>query len=327
MLPIEDLQRIDGVDQVARVGHYPARIVLQSQRVEGTILGVDRAAMAEVTLARQDYAPQPMADLFNQLASNRAGALINLATLQKYNFRIGQVLSVQVSALNTWYDMKVPILGVFNYFPTYDPSKGFLLIGNLDPIFETVGTLLPYDYWLSLKPSADPSKVRDAAINLGYPILEWRDPQAALHAAQASPSRRGVLGFLSVGFVAAIVLTLVAAIIQTTAAFRAQSTQLGSLRAMGLGGWSVGTYLTLVQGVAAMSGILSGTSIGVGVTLLFLPLLDFSGGLPPYLVRVDWGDITLVYAVFAGVLFAVTVLTTMFLGRESLSAIVRLGEG
>ena len=56
------------------------------------------------------------------------------------------------------------------------------------------------------------------------------------------------------------------------------------------------------QGIAAASGILSGTSIGLATTLLFLPLLDFSGGLPPYLVRVAWGDITLVYSVFAGVL-------------------------
>ena len=57
-----------------------------------------------------------------------------------------------------------------------------------------------------------------------------------------------------------------------------------------------------------------------------LPLLDFSGGLPPYLVRVAWSNIFLVYAAFAGILFAVTFGTTAFLGRERLSTIVKLGD-
>ena len=61
-------------------------------------------------------------------------------------------------------------------------------------------------------------------------------------------------------------------------------------------------------------------------TLLFLPLLDFSGGLPPYLVRVAWDDIVAVYAVFAGVLLVVTLLTTLLLSRARVATIIRLGE-
>ena len=43
---------------------------------------------------------------------------------------------------------------------------------------------------------------------MGFPVLEWQDPEIALDVARSAPSRRGVLGFLSVGFVAAIVLTM-----------------------------------------------------------------------------------------------------------------------
>jgi len=56
-----------------------------------------------------------------------------------------------------------------------------------------------------------------------------------------------------------------------------------------------------------------------------LPVVT-SGGLPPYLVRVAWGDITLVYSIFAAVLFGVTVLTTMFLSRQQVSTLVKLGD-
>jgi putative ABC transport system permease protein len=325
-LPIEDLLTIEGVANASRVGRYPARLVVTNQRVEGTVLGVDRAAIAAVTRSRDDYSDESLAELFNRLAGNRTGLLISRNTAATYNLRINQEVTYQVQALNQWYELKAPIVGVLDYFPTLDPSRGFFAVTNLDPIFEAVGTQLPHDYWISLEANADPQVVRQEAARLGYPILEWRDPEIALKAAQAAPSRRGVLGFLSVGFVAAIVLTLVGAVIQTTASFRAQVTQLGSLRAMGMGGGSVSAYLTLVQGLAAASGIASGTSVGVATTILFLPLLDFSGGLPPYLVRVAWGDITLVYLIFAGVLLAVTVVTTIVLGRENLAALVKLGD-
>ena len=75
-----------------------------------------------------------------------------------------------------------------------------------------------------------------------------------------------------------------------------------------------------------VSGIASGTAIGVGTTLLFLPYFDFSGGLPPYNVDVDWTNITIVYAVFAGVLFGVTIILSLVLTRQQLSNVVKLGD-
>jgi putative ABC transport system permease protein len=268
----------------------------------------------------------PLADLLNKLAGNRTGVLLNRATAETYKLEVGQEISLQVSALNTWYQTTVPIVGLVDYFPTLDPRDGFFMIGNLDPIFELVGTELPHDIWLRLQPGANSNAVLEQVKAQGFPVLEWLSPAELIAQAQADPTRRGVLGFLSVGFVSAILLTLVGSVIQSTASFRAQAIQLGSLRAMGLGGMAVATYLLLAQGIAALGGILGGTAIGMVTTLLFLPLLDFSGGLPPYLVRVAWGDITLVYSIFAAVLFGVTVLTTMFLSRQQVSTLVKLGD-
>ncbi len=326
-LPITDLLDVPGVSQASRVGRYPARLVLTGQRVDGVALGIDRASMAAIARFRNDYSAIPLADLFNKLAGNRTGIILSAKTATQYKLRIGQEVTYQVQALNQWYDSKVPIVGVVNYFPTLDPNEKFFLITNIEPIWEAVGTELPHDIWLSLAPGADPAKVQEAVREKGYPIVEWLDPQQALHVAMTAPARRGVLGFLSVGFVASIVLTLVGSIIQNAASFRAQAVHLGSLRAMGLGSLSVGAYLILSQGMAVTSGILGGTGIGAATTLLYLPLLDFSGGLPPYLVRVAWSDIFLVYGLFAGVLFAVTILTTILLGRQRLFTVVKLGDG
>ncbi len=325
-LPVNDLYRLDGIREVSRVGRYQARLILPGQRVEGTALGIDRASIAAVTRAREDYADASYAELFNRLATERTGVLINRGAAEAFNLVLGQRLEMQVFALGAWYDTTVPIVGVVDYFPTLDPRSGFFLVMNIDPIFELAGSPLPHNIWLGLHEGVQAGPLRAQVADLGFPIIEWRDPEADLLAAQTAPARRGVFGFLSVGFVASIVLTLIVAIIQSAASFRAQSTQLGTLRAMGLGGGAVSRYLLFSQGLAAASGVLGGTAIGFATTVLYLPLLDFSGGLPPYLIRVAWGDIIAVYAVFAAILFSVIVTITFLLGREQLSTVVKLGD-
>lgn len=325
-LPAATLLEIDGVHAVSRVGEYTAQLVLPSQRLAGTVLGLDRASMAAIASFRADYAPEPLADALNRLAGNRTGILINSRTAEEHNLIIGQTITLQVSALGVWYETSVPIVGLLDYFPTLDPREGFFAITNLDPVFELIGTELPYNYWLSLADAVDPQTVRAAAATLGYPILNWLDPDELLYAALSNPTRRGVLGFLSIGFVAAIALALVGSVIQSTASFRAQAVQIGSLRAMGLGSAAVNTYLIATQGIAALGSILGGTLIGVGTTLLFLPLMDFSGGLPPYLIQVAWLEIAGVYTLFAGALIIVMFSTTILLGREQVSKLVKLGD-
>lgn len=325
-LPATTLLQIEGVQQVSRVGRYKAQIVLARQRLDGTVMGIDRVAFTEIARFRADYADEPLADLLNRLAGNRNGLILDSHTAEVYNFKVGDEITLLISALGENYETKVPIVALVDYFPTFNPADGFFALTTLDPIFELVGTELPHDIWLSLAPEADLEKIKTETARLGFPILQWEDPQTRLAEAQADGARRGVLGFLSIGFVASIALTFVSSVIQSAASFRAQSIQIGTLRAMGLGGVSVASYLILSQGIAALSGVLGGTAIGLGTTLLYLPLLDFSGGLPPYLVRVSWDEIVAVYAIFAGLLVAITLTTTFFLGRQHVSTVVKLGD-
>ncbi|MBK8031353.1 MAG: hypothetical protein IPK17_18045 [Chloroflexi bacterium] len=328
VLPADDLATIPGVAAVSRVGRYTAQIALPNERPQGTVLGIDRAAMAAVTRYRADFSAVPLADLFNQLAAQRTGIILSAAFAHAHNLAVGGALTVQINALNTWAEITVPIIGLVDYFPTLDPTATTTFFGlmSLDVVFETVGSELPYEYWLAVTADADRDAVREQAAALGYPILDWRDPERELQTALLAPLRRGVLGFLSVGFLAAVGLTLIGAVIQNAATFRAQATQLGMLRAMGFGRAAASTYIFTVQGLAAFGAVGGGTLIGVATTLLYLPILDFSGGLPPYFVRVAWGEITLVYAVFSGGLLLVILTTTLTLSRASLSAVIKLGD-
>ena len=325
--PAEDLLRIDGVSAVSRVGTITARISVGTQRHDGVVIGVDRVALGDAALFRDDYASEPLVGLMNRLAIERTGILISSRFASQYGLVAGQEVTLEINALGQWFSLRVPVVGIVDYFPTLDPSDGFFAIANLDPLFELAGTPLPHDFWLDLAPDADPAEVTSDIRASGFPLQRALNPADALAEAQGEAARRGVLGFLSVGFVAAIVLTLIATLIQTTASFRAQASQLGALRAMGLGGMAVVSYVVLLQSLLALSGIASGTSIGLATALTYLPLLDFSGGLPPYLVRVGWLEIAQVYAVFAGVLLIVTLTTTVFFTRARMTTVLRLGEG
>jgi len=325
-LPATDLLTVPGIAHVSRVGRYDAQLILPDQVLDGVVMGVDRSAIPAIARFRVDYADIPIAHLFNRLAGRREGVLISATTARKYQLQVDQEITYRLSILGNAYETRAPIVGLLNYFPTLDPTTKFFLITNIEPIWELVGTELPHDIWLDLKPDADPAKVAAGARAKGFPVVQWLDATTALHAAQTAPARRGVLGFLSVGFAASIALTLVGAVVQSSASFREQAVQLGALRAMGLRRISVAIYLIVSQGLAALGGIGAGTLIGALSTLLFLPLLDFSGGLPPYLVRVAWDNIFTVYGLFAGALFSIILLTTFLLGRQQLFTIVKLGE-
>ncbi len=325
--PAGDLEIIDGVDAVSRVGKYSARLSVGSQRIDGTVMGVDRSVLGQIARFRDDYAGESLGALMNALAAERTGIIISRAAAESLNIQIGQEIGFELSALDQWFSLRVPVVGIVDYFPTLDPAaEGFFAIANLDPLFELAGTPLPHEFWVDVAADADPAAVREAVFASGFPALRALTPNQALDAARAEPARRGVLGFLSVGFVAAVALTLIATLIQITASFRAQAAQLGALRAMGLSGRAVGGYVVMLQGLLAVSGIAAGTSIGLAASLSYLPLLDFSGGLPPYLVRIGWTEIAQVYAAFAGILLVMTALTTIMIARARLTTVLRLGE-
>lgn len=326
VLPIDNLYEIPGIVAVSRAGRYAGRLRLSGTTLDGHILGVDRAQLATVTRYREDFSQESLAILANKLAVPRNAVIIDRQTLDTFGLLLNQEITVEIEALGTWYPLRVQIVAVVEYFPTLDPNEGFFLISNIEPIFEAVGTALPHDIWLRLEDNADTASVRAAISDAGFPIVDWIEPDLRLEEARADAARRGVLGFLSIGFIATTLLTLVATLVQSSAAFRAQSQQLGALRAMGLSGISVGIYLIGLQGLNTISGVFGGTTIGVATTLLFLPLLDFSGGLPPYLVRVAWQQLILVYTVFAGVLLFIALITTLITSREQVSKVSRLGD-
>jgi putative ABC transport system permease protein len=326
--PVQELIHLPEVESLSRMGRYDARMNAGGRRLSGLALGIDRAGLGGSVFMRSDYSDVPLGNMLNLLADNRTGLILSQKTADEFGILLGQEIRYEVQALGEWQStIRATVVGFVEYFPTLNPSDyEFFLITNLDPIFEVSGTPLPFNVWVNVAEGVSVADAKAAIESTDFPVLRYQDPETLLLQEQAEPSRRGVLGFLSVGFIASIVLTLIGAVIQSTASFQEQMAQLGSLRAMGMSGFAVRLYIMVLQSLIAVSGVASGTLIGLGTTILFLPYFDFGGGLPPYLVRVAWDEIAYVYGVFSAVLLLVAFLMAFVLSRQQLSRLVKLGS-
>ncbi len=326
--PVTELWALEEIAYLSRIGEYDAQMTLTGQRLSGIAVGIDREGLGGVTFMRDDYSEDSLGALLNELATNRTAVIISQQTADEYGIEIGQQVTYQIDVLGEWTsDIRATVIGYVEYFPTITPDEAdFFLLTALQPLFEYAGTPLPFNVWVNVADGYTLEETKQAILDIGFPVLRFNDVESQLVAAQAEPGRRGVFGFLSVGFVASIVLTLIGAIIQSTASLQAQASQLGSLRAMGMDSLSVRLYVLLIQLLIALGGVGSGTLIGLSTTLLFLPMFDFSGGLPPYQLRLAWNEILLVYGMFGAVLVFVALIMAILLTRQQLSQAVKIGS-
>jgi putative ABC transport system permease protein len=76
--------------------------------------------------------------------------------------------------------------------------------------------------------------------------------------------------------------------------------------------------------------MLAGTLIGVTASILFIPFLQVRGGphpqTPPFLVRIAWDQIGVIYLVFGAMLVLAVMVTLLLLRRMKLFQAVKLGE-
>lgn len=158
----------------------------------------------------------------------------------------------------------------------------------------------------------------------------WDEPFSRVQVEQTNPARQGLFGLLSIGFVAAVLLTVVGFFLYMFFSFRRRTVELGVLRSVGLPfdrmirllGWE----LALLMG----SGLAWGSVMGIIVSFLFIPYLqvgrDPADLVPPYLVEIAWNSVWQIYLLF-GLLFVVVLFAvSTLLSRMKLFQAIKLGE-
>jgi putative ABC transport system permease protein len=330
-LPIEDHLTLPGVTAAARVGDYSVSLSGNGYKTSGRLLGIDRADFAQVAFFREDFANEPLISLLNRLAARPDAVLVDQQTWEDFGLNTGDSLTLKVDIQGETFEISSTVVGVFTRFPTWSPEDGeALFVANLDNIFESVGAIQPYDVWLETEQNADSSAIVTGINQMGVAVITVQDAQAQWQEAVQEPGRQGVLGMLSVGFLAAAGLAIVLVLLYILFSFRERAIQLGVLRAIGM---------TVRQMRQAMAGeltflivcsLLIGVGIGVLAVQLYVPYMPVQSGIGvdtlSHISQIAWLAIGQIALWFIAALGSGVALLIAAQRRMNLYQAIKLGE-
>ena len=203
-------------------------------------------------------------------------------------------------------------------------------MGNLEYLFEQMGGQYPYDVLLRTRPGSNTRRIVSQLEDLGLHIVNTYDARQLINDERQRPERQGILGLLSVGFMASALLTVLGFLIYSFLSFRRRFIELGILRAIGLSVTQMGSFLGLEQFALIATGVAAGTGFGVLASKLFIPFLQVRGGphpqTPAFVVQIAWGDIMKVYAIFGAMLLCAIAGLVWLLVHMRIAQAVKLGE-
>ena len=328
-LPVSEYENVAGIDQATRIGRYPATIIESDEEIE--FLGVDYDTFPQIAYWREDFSVYRLSTLMNALAFSDNGILVSESFLEANSIAVGETLPITVNLEGGLVEIESRIVGSFKIFPTWYPSEDDqIVVGRLDYLFGQAGSEFPYRLWLNTDGKLDDEKLRTDLLDRRIVGSNWREPFSIVLNEQIKPARQGLFGLLSIGFVAAVSLTVLGFFLYMFFSFRRRYVELGVLRSIGL---PFGTMVRLLGWELALLmglGLIWGGIMGIVVSYLFIPYLqagqEAADFVPPYLVEIAWNSvwqIALLFAVlYAVVLFAVSVL----LNRMKLFEAIKLGE-
>jgi putative ABC transport system permease protein len=331
-LPVSEYLKLPGVEGAARLGKYTVNVSPGTGTEESLLFGVDRLDFRHVAYWRSDFASSSLGTLMNRLAVDPAGVLVSRNLMQKYGLRVGDPLKVILYADEVRRELTMNVVGDFDLFPTWYPSgnKQFLLVGNLDNIYEQAGSQLPYDVWLKTDLNLNQNTMAETADSIGLSYIGLQESPSKIYTVQQRPERQGLFGVLSVGFAASALLTVLGFFLYALFSFRRRFIELGILRAVGLTARDMISSLACELASLLLIGLVVGTGLGIFVSQLFIPYLQIGTEaveqVPSYLVVIAWPEIFRNYALL-GILF-VTALSVLgvLLMRMKIFQAVKLGE-
>ena len=336
-LPVAEHRDAPGVQAVARVGRYRALAEVGQWRREGHFIGIDRVDFPEVVFWRSDFARSSLGSLMNALALAPNGVLVPNSFLHQMVLKEGDDLRIVVSIPEqrkelTWVDAPIDfkIVGSFDRFPSWEPEQGPVIVGNLDYVFENAGGQYPFDVWLRTDPNPDYSLIEQELRQKGFRILGWEAPGPWVLQALRRPEFQGVVGLLSIGFIACTLLTILGFVLYTISSFRERAIETGVLRALGLTPSEVVSFLGWELIVLLVFGLTIGTGIGTWTSSAFIPYLQSGIDPMPRLLhlapQIAWPMVYQVYVVLGTLYLSSTALLIFLLMRSQVTQAIKMGE-
>ena len=289
-LPPEAYEEINGVETATRIGNFNAVLDVGDTEVTGEYLGIDWNTFNEVSYWRSDFSDYRLGTLMNQLGNHPDGVLIPTALMEELGLEGGDFIPVTVDADGTRVNLDLKIVGTFDYFPTwYESRDGALFVANLEHLFEEAGGEIVFQVWLNTAENFDEENLQTELNLRRLNTTTWTRPETAIDIALKEPARQGIFGLLSVGFIAAAILTVLGYFLYALFSMRRRMIEIGIMQAVGLSTRKMIGLVAWEMALLILTGVVLGTFLGITISQLFIPAIQVGAALtentPPYLVE------------------------------------------
>ncbi|HMM43887.1 MAG TPA: FtsX-like permease family protein, partial [Thermomicrobiales bacterium] len=241
----------------------------------------------------------------------------------------GDVLQVEIAGARR----DVLVSGVVEAFPSTTADRPAVVVDL--PTYQTLaylnsGLVLSVDEWWLDARDGTASSV--ASTLNDPPFSTWRLQSGVERTTtlQTDPVALGIIGALSVGFVAAALFATVGFVVSAAVSAHERLTEFALLRALGLSPRQLSGWLSLENGLLVAMSVLGGTLLGLGLAWLVLPFVTLtqSAGeiVPGIIVTIPWRWILLLELAVVGLLILVVIVLGLLLRRVGLGGLLRLGE-
>jgi putative ABC transport system permease protein len=330
-LPVSEHLSVPGVEAAARVGDYSATANIGGRQQAGQILGIDRVDLTQVAFFRPDFAyNESLGALMNRLALASDGILVSSSFLAQQGLTVGDPLRLTVGMAGDYAEAEFTIVGTVALFPTLYPQDGPFFVANLDHIHNAMGGTYPYDVWLATDATIDSEAIVEGVRDLGLVVVTARDARETIAVEQTRPERQGLFGLLSVGFIAAAILTVVGFLVYAVVSFQRRFIELGMLRAIGLSTRQMAAFLAGELAALILTGVVLGSGLGIWASTLFIPSFqvgdDKTALVPPFVVQVAGEQLGIILVLFGAMFVLAVMVLAVLLARMRVFEAVKLGE-
>ncbi|UHA74096.1 ABC transporter permease [Paenibacillus sp. 481] len=323
-------QNLPGVEAASRVMKKKANVIVSGKSIgQGMVMGIDNVDFAKVGWFRDNdksmfpLHPYKYLDALGKYYEE--GIIVSSNVAKQYQLKAGDV--VQISLEDEMVDFV--IVAILPYWPSLYPDQEPFFIANLDYIFDRV-SVMKYDVWLKMKPGAKIKPIMEALSKENVEYVSIKDVRAEIVAQNKQPTRGGLFGILSMGFLISVIISLIGYILYWFFNLSGRVVQFGILRAMGLSRRQLTGMLLLEQLFTA------GLSIGLGILIgklssrIFLPFLQSAENaqmqVPPFRIVFEARDTLQLYIVVGVMMVTGATMLLLHIRRLRVHQAVKMGE-
>lgn len=291
--PFEVFRNLHDADGAARVFNQKVSISVGNKGLgQGNMMAIDNADFAKVAYFKRDLYPKKIHPFqyLNLLGQHEAAMLVSQKFLEKNDLEPGTIVTLVVKQRPIEF---VLYAGV-PYWPTLYPDEAPFFIVNLDYVFDQM-PLEPYDVWIKKAEDGSVHEMMKELVEHDTYLVSVADYKSEMIREMKHPSKGGVFGVLSLGFLVSIFISLIGYILYWFFALSQRTVQFGILRASGLTRKELTTMLVLEQILTAGTSIIVGVLGGQLASRIFIPFMQASSSaqkqVPPFQVVFDTADL------------------------------------